>query len=46
MNLNVIKTYKKEFPNYTVGLSDHENGIDAATIAYMLEQEFLKNTLH
>ena len=36
MNLNVIKTYKKEFPNYTVGLSDHENGIDAATVAYML----------
>lgn len=36
MNLNVIKTYKNEFPNYTVGLSDHENGIDAATVAYML----------
>ena len=36
MNLNVIKTYKKEFPNFTVGLSDHENGIDAATVAYML----------
>lgn len=36
MNLNVISTYKKEFPNLTIGLSDHENGIDAATIAYML----------
>jgi N-acetylneuraminate synthase/sialic acid synthase len=31
MNLNVISTYKKEFPNLTIGLSDHENGIDAAT---------------
>ena len=36
MNLNVINTYKKEFSNYTIGLSDHENGIDALTIAYML----------
>lgn len=36
MNLNVINTYKKEFPEYTIGLSDHENGIDAATVAYML----------
>ena len=36
MNLNVINTYKKEFSNFTIGLSDHENGIDAATIAYML----------
>ena len=36
MNLNVISTYKKEFPNLIIGLSDHENGIDAATTAYML----------
>ena len=36
MNLNVIKTYLKEFPNNVIGLSDHENGIDAAPIAYML----------
>jgi len=36
MNLNVISTYSKEFPRNIIGISDHENGIDAATIAYML----------
>lgn len=36
MNLNVIKTYKKNFPKSIIGLSDHENGIDAGPIAYML----------
>ena len=36
MNLNVVKTYLKEFPKNVIGLSDHENGIDAATVAYML----------
>ena len=36
LNLNVIKTYKKLFPNHLIGLSDHENGIDAGPIAYML----------
>jgi N-acetylneuraminate synthase/sialic acid synthase len=36
MNLNVIKTLQSEFKNTPIGLSDHENGIDAALIAYML----------
>ena len=36
MNLSVIQTYKNEFKNFRIGLSDHENGIDAAPIAYML----------
>ena len=36
LNLNVIKTLRKEFPNNVIGLSDHENGIDAGPIAYML----------
>ena len=36
MNLSVIKTLKKEFPELRIGLSDHENGIDAGVIAYML----------
>ena len=36
MNLNVIKTYKENFKQNTIGLSDHENGIDAAPIAYLL----------
>ena len=36
MNLNVIKIYLKKFPKNVIGLSDHENGIDAAPVAYML----------
>jgi len=36
MNLSVIKTLKKEFRELRIGLSDHENGIDAGVIAYML----------
>lgn len=36
MNLNVIETYKKEFPKHIIGLSDHENGIDAGPVAYLL----------
>lgn len=36
MNLRVISTYKKTFPKTRIGLSDHENGIDAGPIAYML----------
>ena len=36
MNLSVLSTYKKEFPDIRIGLSDHENGIDAGPIAYML----------
>jgi N-acetylneuraminate synthase/sialic acid synthase len=36
MNLGVIKKLKENFKNCRIGLSDHENGIDAAPIAYML----------
>lgn len=36
MNLNIIKVLKKEFNKNIIGLSDHENGIDAGPIAYML----------
>ncbi len=36
MNLSVLNTYAKEFPKIKLGLSDHENGIDAGPIAYML----------
>lgn len=36
MNLKVITKLKKLFPKYVIGLSDHENGIDAASIAFML----------
>lgn len=36
MNLSVIPSLMAEFPKQAIGLSDHENGIDAASIAYML----------
>lgn len=36
MNLNVIPVLLQEYPEITIGLSDHENGIDAASVAYML----------
>ncbi len=36
MNLNVIPELKRIYPNILIGLSDHENGIDAASVAYML----------
>ena len=36
LNLQVIKTYMKEFKNHIIGFSDHENGIDAAIVAYIL----------
>ena len=36
LNLQVISTYRKQFPDVVVGFSDHENGIDLATVAFML----------
>ena len=36
MNLNVITELKKKYKSNTIGLSDPENGIDAASVAYML----------
>ena len=36
MNLNCITSLIKEFPNNLIGLSDHESGIDAASVAFML----------
>jgi N-acetylneuraminate synthase/sialic acid synthase len=36
MNLNVIQTYKREFPDAVIGLSDHDNGIAMALVAYVL----------
>ncbi len=36
MNLNIITVLKKKYPNNIIGLSDHENGIDAASVAFML----------
>ncbi len=36
MNLRVIPVLKQQYPSLVIGLSDHENGIDAASIGYML----------
>ena len=42
LNLRVISTYRKQFPDVVVGLSDHENGIDLATVAFMLGARVLE----
>jgi sialic acid synthase len=36
MNLGVIQTYLREFPDAVIGLSDHDNGIAMALVAYVL----------
>lgn len=36
MNLRVIATYRERFPDVVVGLSDHQNGIAMAIVAYTL----------
>jgi sialic acid synthase len=36
LNLNVITTLRQRFPHLVVGLSDHQNGIAMAIVAYML----------
>ena len=36
LNMRAIETLKKEFPNAVIGYSGHDNGILAASIAYML----------
>jgi len=36
MNLEVIRTYRREFPEIVVGLSDHESGISMAVAAFAL----------
>lgn len=36
LHLNVITTFREAFPDVTVGLSDHYNGISMALVAYVL----------
>ena len=36
MNLKVIETYRERFPDLVIGLSDHQNGIAMAPVAYVL----------
>src|SRR2546427_7502378 len=36
LNLNVITALRERFPELVIGLSDHQNGIAMAVVAYML----------
>jgi N-acetylneuraminate synthase/sialic acid synthase len=36
LNLAVITTLREHYPDYVVGLSDHQDGIAMSTVAYML----------
>jgi sialic acid synthase len=36
LDLKVITTYRESFPDLVIGLSDHDNGIAMAPVAYML----------
>ncbi len=36
LNLSVITTLRERFPQLVIGLSDHQNGIAMAVVAYML----------
>jgi sialic acid synthase len=36
LNLSVITTLRERFPDLVIGLSDHQNGIAMALVAYML----------
>jgi sialic acid synthase len=36
LHLNVITTFRERFPERVIGLSDHQNGIAMAVVAYML----------
>lgn len=36
LNLQVITTLRERYPDFVVGLSDHQNGISMALVAYML----------
>ena len=36
MNLRVITTFRERFPDIVIGLSDHQNGISLAMVAYTL----------
>jgi N-acetylneuraminate synthase/sialic acid synthase len=36
LNLRVITTFRDRYPELVVGLSDHQNGISMALVAYML----------
>jgi sialic acid synthase len=42
LNLNVITTLRERFPQLVIGLSDHQNGISMALVAYMLGAQVIE----
>jgi N-acetylneuraminate synthase/sialic acid synthase len=45
MNLKVITTFRERFPDIVVGLSDHQNGIALAMVAYTLGARVIEKHL-
>jgi sialic acid synthase len=45
LNLRVITALRERYPNYVVGLSDHQNGISMALVAYMLGARVIEKHL-
>jgi N-acetylneuraminate synthase/sialic acid synthase len=45
MNLRVIATFRERFPDVIVGLSDHQNGIALAVVAYTLGARIIEKHL-
>ena len=46
INLNVLKTYKKEFPNAVIGYSGHENGISISLAAVVMGASVVERHFH
>lgn len=48
MELKVIETFKKRYPDIPIGLSDHQSGISMSLVAYMLGARVFEKhfTLH
>lgn len=45
LNLNVIPALRERFPELVIGLSDHQNGISMALVAYMLGARVIEKHL-
>jgi N-acetylneuraminate synthase/sialic acid synthase len=42
LNLRVIQTFRDEFPDVVIGLSDHQNGIAMSVVAYVLGAQIIE----
>jgi sialic acid synthase len=45
LNLRVITTLRERFPEFVIGLSDHQSGISMALVAYMLGARVIEKHL-